>query len=229
MRKSLKSAQTVQAEAQVDAPTKAKHKTREQWLQAFVAAARPAFEKAGAPLPKNVRVAIGFTSKGARGKRIGECWSSANSADGTFEIFIVPSIRDGSRVADILTHELVHAAVGIEAGHGPAFGKVARALGLDGKLTATVAGPGWRAWAEPILAKLGRLPHDELRSGGLKSTPKTQTTRMIKCVCTVEGCGYQVRTTRKWLVEVGAPFCGNPDHHDEPLLCDLPTDEEEGE
>src|SRR5262245_40096792 len=37
-------------------------------------------------------------------------------------------------VAEILAHELVHAAVGVDQGHGPAFRKVANAIGLEGKL-----------------------------------------------------------------------------------------------
>ena len=88
---------------------------------------------------------IGFTSAGQRGKRIGECWSDLASADGAFEIFIVPGIDDAARIAGILTHELVHAAVGLKAGHGAVFAKAARALGLEGKMTATTEGPEWDA------------------------------------------------------------------------------------
>ena len=176
--------------------------TREEWLQAFVAAARPVFERAGTPLPEKVRASIGFTSKGRRSSRIGECWSDACSSDGTFEIFIVPGTENASRVADILTHELVHVAVGLAAGHGPAFGKLARALGLEGPLTATVAGDGWRAWAEPILSALGDFPHAALlptTSGPERKTsaPKTQKNRMVKCECT--DCGFVFRAARSWL------------------------------
>lgn len=185
--------------------------TREQWLNKFMNAARPQFKAAGAPLPKNVRVSIGFTSAGRRGKRIGECWSKAASADGNFEIFIVPGEHESSRIADILTHECVHAAVGLEAGHGPAFRKVATALGLEGKMTATVAGDGFHEWAKPILDKIGPIPHAQLNGGGETSSgPRKQGTRMIKCECT--DCGFTFRTAAKWLegdeLQCPSTMCG---------------------
>src|SRR3546814_3233076 len=66
-------------------------------------------------------VAIGFTSAGAKGKAIGECWDNRLSADGHFEIFIRPDLAHApdampAQIAAILAHELVHAAVGIPAG-----------------------------------------------------------------------------------------------------------------
>src|SRR3546814_5983050 len=74
-----------------------------------------------APLPARIRVAIGFTSSGRKGKAIGECWDNRLSADGHFEIFIRPDLAHApdampAQIAAILAHELVHAAVGIPAG-----------------------------------------------------------------------------------------------------------------
>lgn len=186
------------------------HPNRESWLQAFTEASRPHFEDAGFPLPKNIRMAIGFTSKGERGKRIGECWADVCSADGTFEIFIVPSLDDPARVADILTHELVHAAVGIEAKHGRIFKKCATALGLEGKMTATVAGERWFLWARPILDALGPLPHAALKSGRISTAPKKQTTRNIKVEC--DACGFTFRTAQKWIdASIDGLRCPNAD------------------
>lgn len=167
--------------------------TREAWLMEFIANARPHFDRVGFPLGENVRVSIGFTSKGSRGKRIGECWSSLASRDGTFEILIVPTLEEPSRIADILTHELVHAAVGIEEGHGKVFKACATALGLTGKMTATVAGEEWHRWADPIVAALGPLPHAAL--DGISSSEKKQTTRLLKCEC--QACGAIVRAAHK--------------------------------
>ncbi|MYL97217.1 transcription elongation protein SprT [Novosphingobium sp. FGD1] len=169
--------------------------TREQWLEAFADAARPHFARVGAPLPRNVRISVGFPSAGARGNAIGECWSSIASADGYFEIFLRPSLERDARVADVLTHELVHAAVGLEAKHGPKFKRCATALGLTGKMTATVAGDGWREWALPILADLGAMPGAPLAE--MQSGRKKQGTRLIKCEC--DACGFTFRTTRKHL------------------------------
>ena len=94
---------------------------RESWLNRVAAGMAPLFEALAAPLPARVRVAIGFTSAGAKGKAIGECWDNRLSADGHFEIFIRPDLAHApdampAQIAAILAHELVHAAVGIPAG-----------------------------------------------------------------------------------------------------------------
>src|SRR3546814_5230280 len=62
------------------------HEIRESWLNAVAQGMAPLFEALDAPLPDRVRVAIGFTSRGAKGKAIGECWDNRLSADGHFEI-----------------------------------------------------------------------------------------------------------------------------------------------
>jgi len=166
---------------------------REQWLSAFADAARPHFAAHGAPLPDNIRCAIGWPSKGRRSKVIGECWAPEASADKAVEIFIRPSLQsDSARVADILTHELCHAALPAGTGHGKAFKRLATALGLEGKMTATVAGKSWHEWADPILADIGPLPGADL-SGELLGGKRKQTTRMLKLTC--DHCGWQCRTT----------------------------------
>jgi hypothetical protein len=109
-----------------------------------------------------VRVAIGFTSRGAKAKAIGECWDNRLSADGHFEIFIRPDLAHApdampAQIAAILAHELVHAAVGIPAGHGKAFKRAALGLGLVGPMRATTPARrslrpsrrSWRASAPP--------------------------------------------------------------------------------
>lgn len=176
--------------------------TREGWLNRCAALMVPWFEELGYEVPA-IRVSIGFTSKGARSNRIGECWDSACSADGVYEIFLVPSLSDSSRIADILAHEMVHAVVGIAAKHGPKFRKCATTIGLEGKMACTTAGPRFLERIKPILEEVGEIPHKTLR-GGSNTSPKKQPTRMLKCECS--DCGYVVRTTAKWL-EFGAPVC----------------------
>jgi hypothetical protein len=162
-----------------------------------------------------VRVAIGFTSRGARGRAIGECWDNRCSDDGHFEIFIRPDLAHApdampAQIAAILAHELVHAAVGIAAGHGKAFKRIAVGLGLVGKMTATTPGDAFLAAVAPILAAAGPLPHARLDTGGETTRPKKQAARLLKCECAT--CGYTVRTARKWLEEVGAPLCPTQGH-----------------
>ena len=117
--------------------------TREEWLGKMVARLRPEFEKKGAAVPEKVRASCGFPSKSAlanKARRLGEAWSDKNSEDQSWEVFISPLLKDSIEVAGILVHELVHTAVGIECGHRGPFKRVAVAMGLEGKMTATTAG-----------------------------------------------------------------------------------------
>lgn len=185
------------------------HETREDWLNAFIAEARPHFARVNAPLPPNVRVAVGFTSRGVRGNRIGECWSSDASEDGHFEIFIKPTLNDVARVCDVLTHELVHAAVGLDKGHNAHFKRVATSLGLTGKMTATSASSAWYSWALPIIEKLGPMPYGALATDGLSSAKPKQKTALLKVEC--PACGWLARVTRKHIA---------PHEH---LICPVPS------
>ena len=66
-------------------------------------------------------------------RRIGEAWSSKNSADQSYEVFISPVLKDPIEVAATLVHELVHCAVGVETGHKGRFPRLAKAIGLGRK------------------------------------------------------------------------------------------------
>lgn len=104
-------------------------KTREEWITRLAGLLSPTFAARGYTLPLNVRFSCGWPGGGSRGTRIGECWHSRASADGHFEVFISPSMSEPVQVAAILVHELVHTAVGLEAGHGPLFKSCAFAVG----------------------------------------------------------------------------------------------------
>lgn len=204
---------------------------RESWLNRVAVGMAPLFSALDAPLPSRVRVAIGFTSRGAKGRAIGECWDNRRSGDGHFEIFIRPDLAHApdampAQIAAILAHELVHAAVGIAAGHGKAFKRIAVGLGLVGPMRATTPGDAFLAAAAPILAAAGPLPHARLDTDGETTRPKKQATRLLKCECAT--CGYTVRTARKWLKTVGAPLCPTEDHgpmHHDSLDIDQEPDD----
>lgn len=165
--------------------------TREEWLNAFAAAARPVFKQRGFELPEKVRISVGFMFRSP--KAIGQCWHESASADGHREIFINPTQADSSRVADILTHELCHTLFGPDEKHGKNFKAAAFGMGLEGKATATTAGDGWREWANPILEALGPIPHAALDPA--QSGVKKQSTRLLKCEC--DTCGFIFRATAK--------------------------------
>ena len=178
----------------------ANRKTREEWLSQLVSDLRPVFRKRGHPLPKKIRISVGWPSRSIR-KTIGQCFYHGSSADDTNELFISPMLDDALRVADIVVHELCHAAVGPGHGHGPVFKRCMLAMDLGGKPTATVATPALLEWLRPIVKALGKYPHAALQpSGG-----KKQTTRLLKASCPADG--YTVRVTRKWLESMGCPTC----------------------
>jgi hypothetical protein len=184
-----------------------KFQTREEWLVAAVAALTPLFEELGETVPA-VRVSVGWPGgNGRKNSVIGQCWSTKVAADAISQLFISPVLDGAVRVLDVLAHELIHAIDDCQSGHKGRFAKIAKALGLTGKMTATVAGEELTAKLEAIAADLGDYPHAKLASpaDGVEG-PKKQGTRMLKAEC-AEGSGYKVRLTRQWLDEYGAPIC----------------------
>lgn len=194
------------------APTK----TREEWLNTMATALRPVFAEVGTPIPEKVRVSCGWphtrslaSGKGVR--RVGECWDAKLSKDNTFEIFISPVLMDTKEVAGTLTHELVHAAVGLQAGHGPEFKKLALAVGLEGKMTSTTIGQGLGAWIDDQITRLGKYPHATLDT----TKRKKQTTRLVKVICPNMECEHLQENERPYVarlsmsaLDYGAPKCG---------------------
>ena len=177
------------------------HATRESWLTAAAHAMRPMFDAQGADKYPKFRVSCGWP-KGARGKTIGQAWHPKDSGDATSELFISPSLDNVGEVLATLMHELVHAVVGNEAGHKGPFRKLAKGLGLEGKMTATVAGEQLAADLLLLNGALGPYPHAELS----KLSVTKQSTRMLRCKC--PKCGCILRMTSKWLEEAGTPTCG---------------------
>lgn len=178
---------------------------REQWLNALTDELRKDFDSVGYTIPEKVRMACGWTSKGSKRQsrtHISECWSSECSADNHHEIFISPLISDSVEVGATLVHELIHATIGLDKKHGKEFGKAARVLGLDGKMTATVAGEELIERLNALIDKLGAYPHADLSP--TSNGQKKQSTRLIKAIC--PDCGYTARVANKWL-DVGLPVC----------------------
>lgn len=189
--------------------------TREEWLVAAVAALAPIFDEAGESIPA-VKVSVGWP--GGRGRKnsvIGQCWHKDAAADSVAQIFVSPVLDDAARVLDVLAHEVIHAIDENASGHRGRFARIAKAIGLTGKMTATVAGEDLKARLDEIAADLGDYPHAALLNPGEGADgPKKQGTRMLKVEC-ASGSGYKARMTRSWLDEYGAPFCPC---HKEPMV-----------
>ena len=179
-----------------------KFNTREEWLNDAVKELKPELIKqkkllAGKyphfnkPFP-SVKVSV---TQPTRGKAIGTCWSDKASDGGHYEIFITAKEDNPMRVLDILTHELCHAVDGLISGHGTPFKRLAYAMGLTGKPTATEASDEFKEKYKPIIeSKLGDYPHAKMN---LSSSKKKQKTRLIKVSCT--GCDNSFRQTQKYI------------------------------
>lgn len=177
--------------------------TREDWLsRALHGPIAELLAAHGAEVPNDCRVSVGFPGGGSARKRIGECWPRARSARGVNEIFINPTLSDMATMLEVLVHEAVHASDNCASGHRGHFARVARAVGLEGKLTATHAGAELRAAMADWIAGLPQIEHGALDI----SKRKKQSTRLLKAKC--RECGCVIRITQKWLDAVGAPECG---------------------
>jgi hypothetical protein len=181
--------------------------TREEWLNAGLNALRPWFEeKAKVSVPLDTRVSVGFPGGGSARKRIGECWARRMSKDNVNEIFINPTLSDPVQMLDVLAHEAIHAIDDCVSGHKGEFKRIAVAIGLEGKMTATKAGEELKAELERIIKTLPTLTHGALDLSGRKKQP----TRLVKLEC--DNCGMILRTTAKWIEQTGNPSCACGGH-----------------
>lgn len=194
--------------------------TREEWLTKFARALEPWFAAHGEwAIPQNLRVSCGWPNRGgtpgpgAQNRVIGQCFDEEQSKAKQFEIFISPYLDDPIEVGATVAHEIVHAIVGVEEKHAGQFRRVAKAIGLEGKMTATHAGELLAAEIARIVNSLGAYPHASVDA---KYKLKKQNTRMLKAEC--PACGYTIRITKVWALK-GMPMCPNQDH------VELPVDE----
>ena len=167
---------------------------REQWL---TEAAHLILEEKLAPVVNDkhpmpaFRVSVGFT--GARtSKAIASCFVRAASKDNVNEIFVTPELDDSLEILGAVTHELIHAYDDCASGHRNFFAAIARGVGLEGKLTATVAGPELAEYLQTLIDLLGPIPHAALQ---LSKAKKKGGTRMIKVECSA--CDWSFRTSQK--------------------------------
>lgn len=193
-------------------------KTREEWLHAAIAEVAPRFKANDTPLPKKIRATVSFPYGSMRSNVIGQHFPTVMSSDATHEVIVHPRLDNSSMVLGVLIHELCHAAAPAQAGHGPEFAKIGRALKLEGKPTVMGSGPTFNAEvAKPIITKIGRYPHAALRA-----RRRVQSTRLIKCECA--GCGYIARVSSMWIENTGSPLCPNPecDYNGEEMVAYAP-------
>lgn len=176
---------------------------RQEWIEKALKALRGHFSTHWYTVPDNIRITIGWP-KGGR-TRIGECHFTDASADKHFEIFISPELgqetkHKGSHPIEVMAHEICHTIAGYEAAHKKPFKIIATAIGLEGKMTATVPGPKMLAFIEAFEKEHGPYPAGALS----RNMQKKKETYLIPLEC--PECGYKVWTTKKHLAN-GDPIC----------------------
>lgn len=174
---------------------------REEWLIAALPKVKALL--VNAPNFKTPLLSIGLPSTralSAKKKAIGECWSDRCTDTGQATIFISPVLDSPLEILAVLTHELIHAAVGTQCGHRGAFAAVARASGLTGKMTATIPGGELTRRLQAIADELGTLPHARLNARAVETERKKQRTRQRLYEC--ETCRQKIRAATNILQAV---------------------------
>lgn len=118
---------------------------REAWLTEVARALEPLFLRKGYKFKTPYRITCGWPCKNAtstRQRRVGECHPIQRSKSGVSEIFISPAIDDVVEVAGTVCHELIHASIGTQEGHGGKFKTACRYLGMKGRPTQAMPGGG---------------------------------------------------------------------------------------
>lgn len=129
---------------------------REQWLTHVAVLMRPWFRRHGFDIPLRVRLGVGALSPSSR--TLGVCYPQVDRA-GFRHVTISPFIDDPVLVAAVLAHELIHAGLPPEEGHGRRFRTVARGVGFEGRLTEITPSAAFRAELDAIVRKAGPYPH----------------------------------------------------------------------
>lgn len=152
-----------------------------------------------------VRYSVGFSPQSRGGKVIGVCFPRSKSADRHNEIFVSPIVMDSLLVAGTLVHELIHAYLDNQDGHKGRFAKLARACGLEGKLTATYASNELNERLQAYIDVLGPIPAQSLDYASVKK----QSSRQLKVECSA--CGFLFRASSTQLQrlhsESACPVC----------------------
>jgi len=192
-------------------------KTREEWLQDVIAICRDEhFKEQGFTVPE-IHVSTGLFGVPKKSLKtvLGQCWYGHGSEDGLCHIFISPTINDTKRAIDVLIHELVHSVAGPTAKHGPAFRRVAKLVGLEGKMAETVASDRLNETIAGWIDRVGLYPHPKLDPGlAGKKRPRKQA---IKLVCPNECTELCVRIAEQYVTgDYKLPKCGYCDAEMEP-------------
>lgn len=168
------------------------YKTREEWLRAGVKAMSPWLVKHGHSMPDVWDVGVAEPHR----KVIGRCYPEQH-------LFVMGHIVEPVAVLATVLHEMLHAAVGIVHKHKGPFAILARAVGLEGKLTATYAKEGTPLHEAlgKLALKLGEYPHRQMMPMAAKGSGGGGWLRYHSPTIP----GYKVQISPVQLLRHGAP------------------------
>lgn len=163
---------------------------REAWLKAFskTVAESMASNSAELETDASLRLSCGFVpNMGKRKVASAVLLAPSCSADDSAELFVSPELADADKVADAILPLVVQAHLGDWTNQ------------ITGRYMTRLNVEGIKARA---LRACGAYPHAEI------TLPKRKTdgTRLLKVVCSVEPANYVVRMSAKCL-NVGMPVC----------------------
>lgn len=141
-------------------------KTREEYLQSVVDLFRRDLRRVGITVPR-VHISVGMTGQG---RTIGLTYARVHSPDNLNQIFISPELYETNLVIGVVGHEVCHAILNCEGGHGKKFTLLARQLGMTKPYTVITPGPIMQEKCEVIKSRLGKYPHPGFKYLGERPT-----------------------------------------------------------
>ena len=182
-----------------------KIRNREQWAKAALDMICHEIIAPQTQLPVPlIRVSVAMLSP----KTLGECYPRSRSADQHNEIFIAAHTDDSFLHLATLAHEAIHAFDDCSSGHKGEFARVARQIGLEGKLTATTVSTDSKLHAllVDIHNHLGDIPHAKIS----KKVKDSGNRNGYKLAC--DDCGFKANTSKKHAARIVScfpcPACG---------------------
>lgn len=178
------------------------------------------FRPIGRKVPKNIRINVSQlrTANKTHGHTtLGLCYPTHYTAGknkpkkevvNIIQMNIATTGRDNSvDVLDTLAHELIHAIDDNKSGHkkGGDFDKMARAIGLEGKLTSTYAGEELKGRLNSIIKSIGKFPLQEVNLEGLRR----DSNRNLKLICAdnENDCDHGFNTNRLRVEQMTSRTC----------------------
>lgn len=181
--------------------------TREEWLrEAAILIEKDILSKQLVSLPEQWTVSVGFPFGSA--KAIGQAWDKESSEDKqTHQMFISPVLgnHDIVQMLQVLLHEMIHLAVGVDQKHGGMFKTVARNIGLEGRLTATYVSDNNPLYAQlqSIASAVGwQYPHKTIVKN--VKAKKERKSNIVKLV-SPQDSSYTVKMNKNLMESFGVP------------------------